>query len=152
MHIYTCTHIDIILLHTLYTASLLWISVRNNYIFLLMSEWKNSRHKKPAVIQPFCVLSTLNKWGWSFLCYFCSPPCSLFQLCKRSYELGLHWAGWPVQVVSKESGTASFQRVALYILTQDSTQTGLLDSISREEHEDSLNHDLRVPCCFSSIP
>lgn len=53
MHIYTCTHTDIIFLHLLYTVYLLWISVRNNYIFLLMSEWKNSRHKKQLLCSHF---------------------------------------------------------------------------------------------------
>jgi len=61
---------------------------------------KELQAQKPAVIQPFYVLSILNKWNWSSLCSCCSPR-SLFLLCKRSYELGLHQVGCTLQVVSK---------------------------------------------------
>lgn len=106
---------------------------------------KELQAQKTAVIQPFCVLSILNKWGWSSLCCFCSLSCSLFLLCKRSY--GLELTGRAAHCKLRPNSLV--QRVALYILTQDSTQAGILDTISMEEHRDSLNHDLRVPFCLA---
>lgn len=118
MHTYICTHIDIILLHTLYTASLLWISVRNNYIFLSVSEWKNSRHKKQLLHSHFVC--------WAYWINEADPLSAALALLAHfscSAERGPTHLVCTGQAAHCKCGTASLPRAASHTLTQDSTQT-----------------------------